>query len=85
MGITQYSYGLESQDSVPGRGKRFFSTASRPTLGPTQPPVQWVPGALSLGVKQSGRETDHSPPSSAKVKNGGAISPLPHMSSCHSA
>jgi hypothetical protein len=31
-------------------------------LGPTQPPIQWVPGALSLGVKRPGREADHSPP-----------------------
>jgi hypothetical protein len=37
-------------------------------LGPTQPPIQWVPGALSLGVKWPGREADHSPPSSAEVK-----------------
>jgi hypothetical protein len=37
-------------------------------LRPTQPPVQWVPGALSLGVKQLGCEADHSPPSSAEVK-----------------
>jgi hypothetical protein len=28
-----------------------------------------VPGALSLGVKRPGREADHSPPSSAEVKN----------------
>jgi hypothetical protein len=27
-----------------------------------------VPGALSRGVKRPGRETDHSPPSSAEVK-----------------
>jgi hypothetical protein len=27
-----------------------------------------------------GREADHSPPSSAEVKNGGAIPPLPNMS-----
>jgi hypothetical protein len=28
---------------------------------------------------------DHTPPSSAKVKKSGAIPPLPHISSCHSA
>jgi hypothetical protein len=34
--------------------KGFFSLASvsRPTLGPTQPPVQWVPGVLSQGLKR---------------------------------
>jgi hypothetical protein len=37
-------------------------------LWPTQPPNHWVPGALSLGVKRPGREADHSPPSSAEVK-----------------
>jgi hypothetical protein len=37
-------------------------------LRPTQPPIQWVLGALSLGVKLPGREDDHSPPSSAEVK-----------------
>jgi hypothetical protein len=37
-------------------------------LGPTQPPIQWVPGALSLGVKWPGHEPDHSPQSSVKVK-----------------
>jgi hypothetical protein len=36
--------------------------------GPTQPPIQWVPGALSLGVKWPVREAYHSPPSSAEVK-----------------
>jgi hypothetical protein len=29
---------------------------------------QWVPEALSVGVKRPGREADHSPPSSAEVK-----------------
>jgi len=38
-------------------------------LGPTQPPIQWVPGALSLGEKWPGREADHSPPSSEEVTN----------------
>jgi hypothetical protein len=40
-------------------GSRIFSTSSRPALGPTQPPIQWVPGALSPGVKLRGREADH--------------------------
>jgi hypothetical protein len=36
-------------------------------------------------VKRPGREADHSPPSSAEVMNDGAILPLPHMPSWHSA
>jgi hypothetical protein len=36
-------------------------------------------GAISLGVKKSGCEIDHSPPSSTKVKNDEAAPPLPHM------
>jgi hypothetical protein len=51
-----------------GVGIFLFTTASRTALGPTQPPIQWVPGAHSLGVKRPGREADHSPPSSAEVK-----------------
>jgi hypothetical protein len=53
----------------PGRVKNFlFSTLSRPALGSTQPPNQWVPGALPPGIKLPGREADHSPPASAEVK-----------------
>jgi hypothetical protein len=58
---------------------------SSPTLGPTQSPVQWVLGALSLGVKRLGHEGDHSPPSSVEINRGGALPPLPHIFSWHSA
>jgi hypothetical protein len=37
-------------------------------LEPTRPPIHWVPGAVSLGVKRPGHGADHSPPSSAEVK-----------------
>jgi hypothetical protein len=57
----------------------LFSTASRPVLGPIRPPIQWVPGNLSLGVKRQGPEAVHSPPSSAEIRNDGAIPPLPHV------
>jgi hypothetical protein len=33
-----------------------------------QPPIQWVPGTLTPGVKWTEREADHSPPLSAEVK-----------------
>jgi hypothetical protein len=56
--------------SSPGRGMiLLLSTSSRPALGHIQPPIQWVPGALSPGVKRQGREGEHSPPTSAEVKN----------------
>jgi hypothetical protein len=76
----------ESRGSIPGRGKIFlFSIASRPPLGPTEPPIQWVSGAVSSGVKRQGREAEHSPSSSAEAKNGGAIPSLPHTSSWRGA
>jgi hypothetical protein len=41
----------------------------RPALGPTRPPIQWEPRALSLGVRRPGHEADLSPPFSAEANN----------------
>jgi hypothetical protein len=60
-----------------GLGIFLFDTVPRLALGPIQPPIQWVLGALSLGVKRPGHETDHSPPSSAEVKNASNYTSTP--------
>jgi hypothetical protein len=51
-GWTIWILGFDSRRRL---GIFLFTTASRTALGPTQPPIQWVPGALSLGVKRPGR------------------------------
>jgi hypothetical protein len=46
------------------------AAVSRPVQGPTQSPVQWVPGGPFPGAKaRPGRDAGHSPPSSAEVVN----------------
>jgi hypothetical protein len=76
-------YGLDETGSIPGRDIFFlFGTTSRLALRPTQPPNQWVSGAMSLEVKRPGREDDLSPPRSTEVKNACTYtSPPTHMSS----
>jgi hypothetical protein len=66
--IKGWTIGVVGFDSRRGLGIFLFITASRTALGPTQPPIQWVPEALCLEVKRSMREADHSPPPSAEVK-----------------
>jgi hypothetical protein len=65
-------YGLDDQGVGVGVqvGSRIFpfSKSPRPALESTQPPIQWVPGALSSGIKRPGREADDSPLTSAEVK-----------------
>jgi hypothetical protein len=55
---TALGYGLDDRglgfDSRRGLGIFRFPTASRTALGPTQPPIQWVPGALSDVHKSRG-------------------------------
>jgi hypothetical protein len=64
----------------PARARDFSLLHSVQTgYEPKKPPIQWVAGPLSRGVKRPWREADHSPPSSIKVKNSGAIPPLPYV------
>jgi hypothetical protein len=58
----------KTQSSSPGRIKNcLFCLSSRQTLGPTQPPIQWVPGSFSLGSKAAGAWSWSLPPTSAGV------------------
>jgi hypothetical protein len=52
------------------QGIFLFATTFRLALDPTQPPIQWVPGTLSLEVKQLEHE---------------AVLPLSHTSSWYGA
>ena len=61
-------YGLDG----PGMESRWgqdFPHLSRPALGPTQPPVQCVPG-FPGGKERPGRDADPSLPSSAVIMKG---------------
>ena len=58
--------------------RRDFPHLSRPALGPTQPPVQWIPG-LSQGKERLGCDADPSPPSSAMVKEEYSYTSTPRM------
>jgi hypothetical protein len=58
-------YRLDSQGSIPGKGKSFlFSIKFGRVVGPIQPPIQYV-----AGEKRQEREADHSLPPSAEVKS----------------
>jgi hypothetical protein len=60
---------MSGRNSSPGRIKSVhLSISHMPILGPTQSTVQWVSGALFLGVKQPGCEAIHSHPTNAEVK-----------------
>jgi hypothetical protein len=70
----------------PGSAKKIhFSVLSRQALGFTQPPFQWVPGALSPGVKRQGSKATTHLKLLLKSRKCGCIHPLSHTSSLHSA
>jgi len=59
-------YGLDGPE-IESRWGRDFPQPSTPTLGPTQPPVQWVPG-LYRGLKRPGRGVDQQPHLAPRLK-----------------
>jgi hypothetical protein len=56
-------YGLDGT-GIESRWGRDFPHPSRPALGPTQLPIQWVQDYL--GLKRPGRGVHHPPPSRAE-------------------
>jgi hypothetical protein len=60
----------------------FFTTKSKLTLGTTQPPIWWGPGAICLD-KWSSCEADHWP-SSAEAKKVWSYTSTPHTPSWYS-
>jgi len=70
-------YGLDGP-GIESRWEKDFPHLSRPALGHTQPPVQWILG-LSQGKEQLGRDIDPPPPSGANVKEEYIYTSTPRM------
>jgi len=59
---------LDNRGSIPSTDDKgilfLFRHRVQAGSGPTQPPIQWVRGALTLGLMRLEHQTDHSPLSS---------------------
>jgi hypothetical protein len=68
-------------------GVRFQAETNVSVLHSVQTacPVGMCGPFLGRGLKQPGLNADRSPPSSAEIKIGSSIPPLPHSSSCRGA
>jgi hypothetical protein len=78
-------YGLDDLDSIPGSEKNSLLQSVQTSFGVNAAFYTRGAGHSFPGVKRPRREIDHSPLSSDEVRNGGAISPLPHTSSWRGA
>jgi hypothetical protein len=67
--VTRQRDGRPGFHSEQGHGVSLFTTASRPAVEATQPPIQWVLESLLPGVKRPERETDHLSQSSTDLKD----------------
>jgi hypothetical protein len=56
-------------DSQESQELFLFNKASKPALGPTHPPIQCAPAALSLEIIAAGHQADHSPLSNSSIQN----------------
>jgi hypothetical protein len=74
---------LKNPGLISGRGEKDFSLlhSIQTDSMAHQPHIQWELRGVSLGVKWPGHGADLLPPSSAEVKNGGAILHFPYTSS----
>ena len=71
-------YGLDGP-GIESRLGQDFPQPSSPALGPTQPPIQWVPG-LSGRVKRPGRGVDHPRHLAARLKKEYSYTSTPSLS-----
>jgi hypothetical protein len=58
---------LLEKPGISSQWRRDFQHPSRPSRGPTRPPIQWITG-LFPGGKRPGHGVDHLPPTGAGVK-----------------
>jgi len=61
---------------IPKQANISSPRPSGPALGPTKPPIQWIP-AFFPGVKRPKRFVDHCSLSSAEVKNEWRYTSIP--------
>jgi hypothetical protein len=69
----------KGRSSSPDRVKNVpFSTSSRPTLGPNQPPIQCIPEAFSWGQIGRGVKLTIHLQLASRPRKRGFLHPLPH-------